>query len=103
VTREGTLCLINFGSVRGLRTVPMARRTPYLPEEKLQQTGITGPWTDVYGLSAVAYRMLTGEAPDCTRGDDGSLSASVEPAIRKGLAPGRKDRWQNFDAYLAAL
>lgn len=68
ISPKGQAYLIDFGSAREwhadeaiLHTVLY---TPgYAPIEQLSERGRRGPATDIYGLCATAYRMLTGSIP----------------------------------------
>ncbi|MFJ0765610.1 hypothetical protein WLU64_25700, partial [Bordetella bronchiseptica] len=64
-----------------------------------------GPWTDIYGLSALAYALATGAAPPsalrrCVRDDCAPLARRLDEkrwqalaqAIDAGLAPDYRDR-----------
>ena len=101
---NGAPVLIDFGSARqmaGARTRGVtALVTPgYAPLEQYSIRGRQGPWTDVYGLSAVAYQCITGTVPlDATervQGDElvpaskagrGRFSAGLLAAVDQGLS-----------------
>jgi serine/threonine-protein kinase len=69
------------------------------PEQRLGRRDVLGPHTDVYGLAAVVYEMLTGRPPG---GEPGVVAApcavnpylppAVDPVLTGGLAgdPGRR-------------
>lgn len=68
IRSDGSPVLIDFGSARyvtqsGERSV-FATYTPlYAALEQHQDIGEQGPWTDIYGLGATLYRVVTGTPP----------------------------------------
>ena len=94
--KDGSPVLIDFGSARQAigarsRSVTAVATPGYAPLEQYSTRGRQqGPWTDIYGLSAVAYRCITGTAPkDATERAQGealtSASELAEGQYAKGL------------------
>ncbi len=119
--------LLDFGAARqamGRRSQSMtAVVTPgYSPPEQYESDGDQGAWTDLYALSALCYRSVTGSVPDnslrrqrlVTRNHPDptpSLEASGLPgysvpflaAIDWGLRIDERKRPQNVDEWLTAM
>ncbi len=116
--KDDTPVLIDFGAARQAigarsRSVTAIVTPGYAPLEQYSTRGRQqGPWTDIYGLSAVAYRCITGATPkDATERAQGEalISASelaegqyakgLLTAIDRGLNIKAEDRPQDLKAW----
>lgn len=90
LTRGGHVKLVDFG----LSSTPLmpGRRsgTPGYRAPELVTGAPPSPASDVYGLAATAFALLTGHAPDgvlpAWEGVDPALAGQLEAALRLGLA-----------------
>lgn len=120
LTRGGTPVLLDFGSARhtmelGARTLTSVLTPGYAPFEQYHGRGDQGPWTDVYGVAATLYFLLTGEPPleaGLRLDGDGLLSPAIRNAgvseglsraIMQGLAMRPRERPPSAAAFLALL
>jgi serine/threonine protein kinase len=116
----GNPILVDFGAARNFDHSAQGMTvivTPgYAPIEQYSDEREQGPFTDIYALGALAYRAITGQAPDAPYkrlGSTTSLSASVAgagrypvnllSAIDWALAVQPQDRPQTAAALLARL
>ncbi len=116
--KDGSPVLIDFGSARQVlsvrsRSVTAVATAGYAPLEQYSTRGRQqGPWTDIYGLSAVAYRCITGIAPkDATeraQGEaltpasklaKGQYAKDLLTAIDRGLSIKVEDRPKNLKTW----
>jgi len=113
----GKPIILDFGAARhavaGLKSISVVLTEGYAPLEQYQRHGGQGPWTDIYGVGATLYRMITGRGPpvalDRLHRDqlevDGyaGLPDVLVPIMRKALALKPEDRYQSASAFKLAL
>lgn len=128
VTNKQQVVLLDFGAARqavaeaegGQRSLSVVLKPGYAPYEQYASKGRQGPWTDLYALSAMLYRMLGGVVPqesteriaqDELRPLDAlvrerygeTIPPEVARAVMWGLALRPEDRPQTAEAFRKAL
>ncbi len=117
IAGNGSAILLDLGAARALGDAPeggdMSDLTPgYAAPEQHVKGGTEGPWTDIYGLAAVAWRAITGgpppPAPDRRASGapmtvTGGFSPGFLDAIEKGLALDLTERPRNVAAWRKLL
>ena len=66
LTRDGTVRLIDFGSVRAYEDsshFTVFVKKSFAPWEQYQTNSAQGPWTDIYSLCVTMYFALSGKLP----------------------------------------
>lgn len=120
ITKSGKIKLLDFGATRYVTTdnsksLAIILKQGYAPEEQYRSKGIRGPWTDVYALGAVMYRMITGIVPQesVERMINDELKApsqmgvaisdSLENALMNALNVYQTERTQSAEIFLSEL
>lgn len=116
ITEKNDMVLIDFGSARQYdsdKSMSVILKFGYAPYEQYSRHGNQGPWTDVYALCAVIYRMITGKKPPdaVARLQNNEeldfsgceISAGMEKALRKGLEIRAVNRFQSMDEFYSAF
>ena len=120
ITDEEKVMLIDFGASYYAeknvdKTVSVVLKHGFAPEEQYKTHPHLGPWTDIYGVSATLYYLLTGEKPVSSIEripDDvlklpsalnGAITHEQEAVILKGMAVRAEDRYQSAKEMKAAI
>ena len=121
ITHNGSLKLIDFGATRqeftkNQYTGTILCKQGYSAIEQYSTGRNQGPWTDIYGLCASIYFMLTGVVPDsapdriqndCVRSlaqmDEIAMPKVQKEAIMKGLAVEVEHRYHTMAELYVAL
>lgn len=118
---DGTPILLDFGAARQAlfdksRSLTTIVSRGYAPFEQYQSRGRQGPFTDIYSLAAVTYRVLTGEEPleatervhedpmpPAVEAGRGKASEQVLRALDHALAVKPEDRPQDIASWRTEL
>lgn len=120
ISNTGEVKLLNFGATRYITTansksLAIILKQGYAPEEQYRSKGVRGPWTDVYAVGAVMYKMITGITPmesvERTLEDELKtpsklgikITENVENALMNALNVFQEERTQNASAFLKEL
>ncbi|MBQ8110453.1 MAG: protein kinase [Clostridia bacterium] len=118
--KDDSVKLLDFGTMRafdpsGERSLSVMLKPGFAPEEQYRSHSAQGPWTDVYGMCASIYRLITGVTPENamnrvfedTLQPPSALGARIDPAperaLMRGLAVQAADRIQTMEALRRAL
>ena len=119
--------LLDFGAARQAlgrksKSLTAVVSAGYSPPEQYESEGEQGPWTDIYTLSALCYRAITGDVPieaprrqssllrtgsdplpRLSQGAFGGYSAALLEAVDWGLRVIEGERPQSLEEWGAAL
>lgn len=113
IDQDGVVKLIDFGGSKRLgvsSTQVFLGKWGFAPlEQMLSKISEQGPWTDIYGICATLYCMMTGDVPQSSyeRNEKDELvdianytitiETHIAKAIMKGLSMDARNRQQSID------
>lgn len=113
IDKNGDIKLIDFGAARAVtdetqQSMTVVLKHGYAPVEQYSRKSDQGPWTDVYALCAVMYKIVTGSIPEESierihkddlvpvRSINRKVPVYLARAIEKGLSVNVAERYQNM-------
>ncbi|SMP65244.1 serine/threonine-protein kinase [Anoxynatronum buryatiense] len=120
ITTKGQVILIDFGAARQAigekgRSLSVVLKPGYTPEEQYRSQGKQGPWTDLYAVGAMIYRIICGQMPpesldrleEDTLIPPSQLGVDITPrqeaAILKAMAVRAANRYQTVEDFQQEL
>lgn len=85
---DGSPVLLDFGAARNVEsglshTLAAIVTSGYSPNEQYGNVADQGPWTDIYAMGAVLYRLISGTTPpDAPSRINASLSEINDPCVK---------------------
>ena len=81
--RDGQPVLLDFGAAKADFSKHSRSRAPHTPgyaaPEQVEDAGHLGPWTDVYAVGALMWRVATGSAPPVSPAPEAAPAREATP------------------------
>ena len=98
LTRDGAK-ILDFGIANAISQKSTAAGTPPYVAPEQAQGGEADPRSDIFGLGAVAFEMLTGRRAEPGWAEGSATTAGLSPwltrVLRRSMAPNPEERWQS--------